>query len=347
MREVTDSEIFTGRIEAVQSVNIVSRVTGYLTKAAFKEGTDVKKGDLLFEIDPRPYQAEVEKVQAEVRVNEARSQAARSAYERANATAKTHEISQQDLDTRRATQQEAVAALEAATKKLAGRELTLSFCRIAAPIDGRAGRYNLTLGNLATQGQTVLTTIESLDPVYAYFDVDERTLSRIRKAKIAAGPHQPEAGPEMSAFLGLPDEKGFPHRGTVNFVGNHVDPSTGTVSVRAVFANHESKDGPRLFTPGMFVRVQLPIGQPYKALLVIDDKLVSDQGMKYVYVAGPNNVIEQRRVTTGGLQEDGLRVIESGLKPDESVVVGDVRQVHPSMTIQPKPVSMPTRGPSE
>ena len=346
-REVTDSEVFAGRIEAAQSVNIVSRVTGYLTKADFKEGADVKKGDLLFEIDPRPYQAQVEQGQAELRVNEARLQGARAEFERASEIAKTGAISQQELDKGRATRQEATAALEAAKEKLRGHELTLSFCKIVAPIDGRGGRYNLTLGNLVIQDQTVLTTIASLDPVYAYFDVDERSLLRIRKAAVADGPKQPAAGTEMPAFLNVLDERGFPHRGTVNFISDQVDPSTGTISMRAVFANPESKGGTRLFMPGMFVRVQLPIGKPYKALLVIDSALRSDQEMKIVYVAGPNNVIEQRRVKTGALQEDGLRVIDSGLHPDERVVVGDLRQVHPSMTVQQKLVPMPTKGPGE
>jgi multidrug efflux system membrane fusion protein len=216
-----------------------------------------------------------------------------------------------------------------------------------APIDGRADRYNLTPGNLVTQDQTVLTTIVSLDPVYAYFDVDERTLLRVRKASVAGGPKQPEAGAEVPAFLSLPDEEGFLHRGTVNFVGNHVDPTTGTISIRAVFANPESKGGTQLFMPGMFVRVRLQIGKPYSALLVSDRVLGSDQGSRFVYVAGPNNVVERRRVETGALQEDGLRVIDSGLQPDERVVVGDVRQVHASLPIQPKLVPMPTQGPGD
>jgi membrane fusion protein, multidrug efflux system len=280
-------------------------------------------------------------------VNEARLQAARAEFERSSEIAKTGAISRQELDKSRTMQEEALAALEAAKGNLRAHELTLSFCTIVAPIDGRAGRYNLSPGNLVTQDQTVLTTIVSLDPVYAYFDVAERTLLRMRKANVAGGPNHPEAGAEMLAFLNLADEKGFLHRGTVNFVGNHVDPSTGTISMRAVFANPESKDATRLYVPGMFVRVRLPIGKPHSALLVINPALGSAQGTKFVYVAGPNDVIERRRIETGALQEDGLRVIDSGLQPDDRVVVGDVRQVRPSMTIQPKLVPMPTHGPDE
>jgi multidrug efflux system membrane fusion protein len=261
-RAVTDNEVFVGRIQAAESVDIVSRVTGYLTKTAFREGADVKKGDVLFEIDARPYQAQVEKAQAEVRVNEARLQAAQAEFDRASEMARTAAIGRQELDKSRSMKEETLAALDAAKANLRAHQLTLSFCTVVAPIDGRVGRSNLTPGNLVTQDKTVLTTIVSLDPVYAYFDIDERTLLRMRKASDAGGRRQPESGGETPAFLGLADEGDFPHRGIINFVSNQVDPATGTISMRAVFENPESKGGTRLYVPGMFVRVQLPIGKP-------------------------------------------------------------------------------------
>ena len=195
-RQPTDREVFVGRIEAAQSVNIVPRVTGYLTKTTFKEGADVKKGDVLFEIDSRPYQAQVEQAEAEVRVKEARLQVAQAEFDRASEIAKTGAISRQELDKSRSLQQEALASIDAAKSNLRAHQLTLSFCTVVAPINGRVGRYNLTPGNLVTQDQTVLTTIVSLDPVYAYFDVDERTLLRMRKANDAGERHQPRPGAE-------------------------------------------------------------------------------------------------------------------------------------------------------
>ena len=253
-REVTDFEVFNGRVEAAESVNIVSRVTGYLTKVAFKEGADVKKGDLLFEIDSRPYQAEVEQAEAELRLAEAHFKLAQTEYQRGQELIKSAAIGQSELDKNQAAKDKAQAALEAAKANLDVHRLTLSFCKIVAPIDGRAGRWNVTPGNLVKQDETVLTTIVSLDPVCVSFEMDERTWLQLARAAHEGGAKNIVAGAAISVFVETTDESGFPHEGKVNFVSNQFNPSTGTISVRAILPNLPTKESPRLFMPGMFVR---------------------------------------------------------------------------------------------
>ena len=205
-------------------------------------------------------------------------------------------------------------------------------------------RYYYTLGNLINQDQTLLTTVVSTDPMYAYFDMDERTILRIRTA-INQGKIKPRAdGIELPVMMGLEGEPGFPHQGVIDFVNNVVNPSTGTIAVRGRFANPLPPNGRRLLSPGMFVRIRLPIGQPHPALLVVDRALASDQGRKYAYVVDAENKVQYRAVTTGPLQDDGLRVIESGLKPDDRVVVGALQQLRPKMDVDPEPTAMPTPG---
>ena len=224
---------------------------------------------------------------------------------------------------------EAEARVEAYEKSMEISRLSHEFTRVLSPIDGQISRYYLTLGNLVNQDQTLLTTVVSVDPMYVYFDMDEPTLLRTRKAVNEGKIKVPEKGTKLPVFMGLQGEDGFPHQGTINFVNNQVNPTTGSILVRGVFPNPLPKGGHRLLSPGMFVRVRLPIGQPYPALLVIDRAVGSDQGQKYVYVLDAENKVQYRRVTTGPLQDDGLRVIEQGLKPDDWVVVGGLQQVRP------------------
>ncbi len=216
-----------------------------------------------------------------------------------------------------------------------------------APIDGHVGRYYLTIGNLVNQDQTVLTTVVSLDPMYAYFDMDEPTLLKVRKAINEGRIKPPQPGEVFPVFMGLQGEEGFPHPGTVNFVDNQVDPTTGSILVRGVFPNPTPAQGVRLLSPGMFVRIRLPIGAPHRALLVVDRALGSDQGLKYLDVVDAQGEVQYRRVATGALQEDGLRVISSGLKPDDLVVVGGLQQVRPKMKIRTEQVPMPSLAPPE
>src|SRR5207302_582903 len=219
-----------------------------------------QEGDLLFEIDPRPYQAQLDQAQGQVYLYDAQLKLAIANYARAKEVAKTPgAISPQDLDTYKAQQEQADAALKAAQASLEVYRLNLRFCRVTSPIDGQVSRYYLTLGNLVNQDQTLLSTVVSLDPMYAYFDVDEPTLLRIRRA-INDGRMKPPEDGLLPVLMGLQGEDGFPHPGKVNFVNNQVAPTTGSIGVRGIFPNTRPQRGVRLLSPGMFVRIRLPIG---------------------------------------------------------------------------------------
>ncbi len=342
-QEVTDFIEFTGRTEAVQSVSIVPRVTGYLLSAPFHEGAEVKQGDLLFEIDPKPYQAQYDQAQSQVALYQAQVKEAQADYNRNKLVAQTSPgaVSQQDLDRYLAVLEESIAAVKAAQASLEIYKINLGYCTVRSPIDGQVSRYYLTTGNLVNQDQTQLTTVVSLDPMYVYFDMDETTLQKIRAAVNEHRVERYQQG-QLPVYVGLSGEDGFPHEGRINFVNNTVNAGTGSITVRGSVANPKPEGGTRIISPGMFVRVRLPIGMPHKALLVIDRALGFDQGVRYAYVVGKDNVIEQRRVTTGALQENGLRVIESGLSATDTVVVGGIQQVRPRMQIRPDHVTMPT-----
>lgn len=343
-REVTDFIDFTGRTNAVQSVDIRPRVTGYLKRMPFKEGAEVKKGDLLFEIDPRPYQAQVDAARAQLELCEAQLKVSRTVYARdvgINARV-SNSVSQQQMEQDSAAVEEADARVKSAEKSLEMYELNLEFTKVTSPIDGHVSRYYLTVGNLVNADQTLLTTVVSLDPIHAYFDMDEATLLRIRKAINEGRIQREKDGASFQILMGLQGEDGFPHVGAVNFVDNQVNPTTGSISVRGLFQNPEPARGVRVLAPGMFVRIRLPIGTPHQALLVIDRAVSSDQGLKFVYVLDAKNKVQYRRVTTGAQEADGLRVIEEGLKPDDWVITTGLLQVRPRMEIKPEKVPMPT-----
>ncbi len=347
-RTVTEYVEYTGRTDAVQSVGVRARVTGYLTKMPFDEGTEVKKGDLLFEIDPRPYQAQVDQAQSQLGVIQAQLKLAQVTYERSLSLLEKNSISQQEVDQNKASVDEAAARLEAAKATLEVYKLNLSFTKVTAPVDGRVSRYYYSLGNLVTQDQTLLTTIVSTDPMYVYFDVEERTFQRIvegiNRGQDVTSQAQAAKNDQLSVpvMMGLEGEDNYPRRGNMTFINNQVNPSTGTVAVRAVFANSRPKGGTWSLIPGMYARIRLPIGEPHKALLVIDKAIGSDQGLKFVYVIDDENKVQYRRVTTGPLQEDGLRVIEDGVKPDDRVVVGALQQLRPKTEVKVDEVPMPT-----
>ena len=345
-REITDHVDFTGRTAAVQSVDIRPRVTGYLIRMPFKEGAIVKTGDLLFEIDPRPYKSQLDSAQGQVELYEAQLKLAKTTLERDLALNRLvpASVSQQELDQLRASVDEAEARVKAYKKNMEVYQLNLEFTKVVSPIDGQVSRYYLTVGNLVNQDQTLLTTVVSLDPTYAYFDVDEPTLLRVRRAINEGRIKRRPEGTEIPVFMGLQSEEGYAHEGTVNFVNNQVDPTTGSILLRGVFPNPMSAQGIRLLSPGMFVRIRLPIGMPHPALLVIDRAIGSDQGLKYVYVVDAQNRVQYRRIKTRALQSDGLRVVESGLNPDDWVVVGGLPQVRPNMEIRPERIAMPTLG---
>ncbi len=343
-RQVTDYIDFTGRTDAIHSVEVRPRVNGYLVDMPFKEGAEVKKGDLLFVVDPRPYQAQLDQAQGQVDLCRASLRLARTTLARDRAIdASSHgSVSQQQFDQEQAVVDEAIARLRATEKALDLYRLNYDFTRVLSEIDGRVSRYYLTRGNLVNQYQTLLTTVVSVDPMYASFEMDEPTLLRIRRA-VNEGKNQDSHDRTTSpVFMGFPGEEGFPLQGTINFFDNKVNPTTGTIMVRGVFANALPPGGRRLLSPGMFVRIRQPIGQPHSAVLVFDKAVSSDQGLKCVYVLDAENKIQYRRVTIGALQDDGLRVIEEGLRGDELVVVGGLQQLRPKMEAKPERVTMPS-----
>jgi multidrug efflux system membrane fusion protein len=346
-REVTNFVDFTGRTEAVHSVDVRPRVSGYLVKMPFQEGAEVKAGDLLFVIDRRPYKAQLEQARGQVDLYQASLKLARTTLgrDRAINSIKPGSVSHQQFDQEQAMVEEAEARVNAQIKSMEISKLSHEFTRVVSPIDGQISRYYWTLGNLVNQDQTLLTTVVSVDPMYVFFDMDEPTLLRTRKAVNEGKIKLPDEGTKMPVLMGIQGEEGFPHEGSINFVNNQVNPTTGSILVRGVFANPLPNGGHRLLSPGMFVRVRLPIGQPYSALLVIDRAIGSDQGQKYVYVLDAEGKAGYRRVTTGPLQNDGLRVIEQGLKPDDAVIVGGLQQVRVGRTITPQRGPMPSFGP--
>ena len=342
-REITENVRFTGRFNAINYVEIKARSTGYVVSTPFKEGSYVQKGDLLFAIDPRPYQAKLDDANGMVKLSEAKLKLAKADNLRAKDVGKTPgAISKQDLDKYVAAEEEAAAGVEAIKASLEVQILNLEFCSVISPISGRISKYFVTLGNLVTQDSTQLTTVVSEDPIYCYFDADERTLLKIiRRVQVSKKKNQSlEDFPEPPVSIGLADEKGFPHQGTLNFSSNLVD-STGTITLRAIIKNIFKNDKTPLFLHGMFCRVLLPISDPKNTILVADRAIGTDQGLKFVYVMDKDNKLEYRRVSVGELQPDNLRAIESGLKSDEKVVVSGIHLVRPGTIIKPDLIEMP------
>jgi RND family efflux transporter MFP subunit len=337
-RDVTDHADFTGRTAAVDSVEVRARVLGYLDKVHFKEGALVKKGDLLFEIDPRPYRADLGRAEGTVAQYDARVRRTEHDYRRVKSLLTRGAVGQEEYDRYEADYREAAANLDVARANRDLAALNLEYSRIIAPVSGRVSRYVVTVGNLIQSGDqnggTLLTTIVSVDPMYVYFDVDERTVLRIRQL-IREGKASSAQETEWPVALGLATEEGFPHEGTIDFEENQVNPKTGTLRVRGVFPNKYEA-----LSPGFFARVRLPIGAAHRALLVTDRAIDTDQGQKVLYVVNPKNEVISRAVRLGALH-DGLREITAGLEAGERVIVTGLQQVRPGLTVEPKLVDMP------
>jgi RND family efflux transporter MFP subunit len=337
-QEVVDYATYTARVAAVESVELRAHVWGYLDKVAFKEGSLVKKGDVLFELDPRPYQAQLDQARAEVERLNAQLQLDDVELRRATELLRRQAGTREDYDRASAQVSQSRAALAAAEAKVEQAELDLGYTKVTAPVSGRTSRYNVTVGNFIQAGNqgtgTLLTTIVSVDPIYAYFDVDEQTVLRVRKF-IREGRMRSARETEIPVSLGLSTEEGFPHQGTINFVDNQVNPRTGTLRVRGVFSNKDE-----VLAPGYFCRVRVPVGPAHRVLLVSDRALANDQGRKVLYVVDDKNKVVMRPVQTGALH-DGLRAIEDGLGVNEKVVVNGLLQIRPGLTVNPEIVTMP------
>jgi RND family efflux transporter MFP subunit len=330
----------TGRMAAVEEVDIRARVGGYLVKVNFQDGRDVKAGDVLFEIDPRPYEAEVMRAEGDVAKWQAQLRKAQADVARNTRLLPKGAASERELETSIAAKESADAEITSAKARLADAKLNLEFASVVAPIDGRASRTTVTKGNLiqpiGQTGSAPLTTLVKLDPIYAYFDVDERTILRVRERAQQQGTGAKDGDVRslnVPVEIGLVGEAGFPHRGVIDFIDNRVDPSTGTVQARGVFDN---KNG--LLTPGMFVRVRVPIDQRDKALFIPERAIGTDQGNKYLLVVDAHNVVEYHPVTLG-VERDGLREILTGLQPGASVIVDGIQRARPGITVNPHPAS--------
>jgi RND family efflux transporter MFP subunit len=336
-RKVTEYSDLTGRTVAVDSVEVRARVWGYVDKFNFKEGMLVKKGDVLFEIDPRTYVATLEQAEGKLASLVARLERLDADFVRAERLIKTNTIAQEEYDRVVGDRSETKAALKAQKAAVEQAKLDLEFTKVIAPVTGRVGRALVTEGNLVQAGPTggtLLTTLVSIDPIYAYFDVDERTVLRVRQM-IREGKVQSARDVKWPVYLGLANEYGYPHEGTIDFVDNQVNPKVGTLRVRGVFANKNEA-----LSPGYFVRVRVPIGRPRDALLVSDRAIDADQGQKIVYVVGADNQIAIRPVQVGNVY-DGLRAIEAGLSASDRILVTGLQHVRSGMTVEPTVVDMP------
>lgn len=318
-QSVRASDEFTGRVAAVETVELRPRVSGYVERVAFAEGQEVRKGDVLFVIDDRRYRADYDKSVADLARARAEAKLAQTQDARAESLIASRAISRDEYESRKAASSGSDAAVRAAEAAVARAKLDLEYTKVVAPIDGRAGRALVTVGNLAQADATPLTTLVSLDPVHVYFEGDEQAYLRLAR----------EFG-NATVRVGLSDEEGYPHEGTVDFIDNQVDARTGTIRARAVLANAD-----RRFTPGLFARVQLEGVAATQALLVDEKAVLTDQDRKYVYVLGEKNAAMRKDVVLGA-SIDGMRVVDSGLAAGDRVIVNGVQKVFfPGMTVNP------------
>jgi RND family efflux transporter MFP subunit len=331
-RKVTDSADFTGRFEAVDRVELRPRVSGYISSVSFRDGSEVHQGDVLFVIDPRPYVAERDKARAQLAQARSQLQLARSERDRATKLLAQRAISQEEFDTRSSGLEQGQANVEAAQAALAAAALNLDFTRVTAPISGRISRALVTSGNFVANGQTLLTTLVSLDPIYVTFDGDEQEY--LKYIKVAHEAASDAHGARNPVQVGLANESGFPHQGVMVFVDNALDPMTGTIRSRALLENHD-----REFTPGLFARIRLLGSSQHDAVLVNDSAIGTDQTVRYVLVLGKDDKVEYRPVQLGPVV-DGLRVVQSGLAAGESVVVNGLQRVRPGAQVAPQRVAM-------
>jgi membrane fusion protein, multidrug efflux system len=337
---------FTGRTAAVQSVEVRARVTGYITKVNFQDGAMVNQGDVLFEIDPREYDAAVLRSEGEVATLRAQLARAESEVARNQALRPSGAASARELEKAIAEKGSAEGELKAKLAQLELAKLDVEFSRVTAPISGRASRVQVTAGNLIVVGGSggpLLTTIVSVDPIYVDFDADERSLLRLRKAAVAAGGQADPASlrnAKTPVQIGLADEEGFAYQGLITFVDNQVDPSTGTIHVRAELANPN-----HVLAPGFFVRVRVPVSAPKPGLLVTDRAVGTDQDRKYVLVVNDKNVVEYRPVKLGPIQ-NGLRAVTDGVTAQDWIVVNGIQRARPGATVAPQKVSMRPGAPA-
>ncbi len=348
-KEVNEWDEFTGRLDPVESVEIRPRVSGYITEIHFEAGAIVKKGDLLYVIDPRPYQADFDRAAAEVERMDAQLKLAQIELNRAKELRDKNTISASEFDQKAATYQGSAAAKSSAEAAKNSAALNLEFTQIKSPIDGRVSDARITLGNLVQPGagpESVLTTVVSVDPIYAKVDADENAVLKYVKLS-EEGKRVSARTAKIPAWVELGNETDFPHEGYVDFVDNRLDPTTGTVRARVVLKNWN----PNLITPGFFVRTRVAGATPYRAALVEDKVISSQQGLKYAFVVKPDNTVvvkpdntvERRNLETGSIFE-GKRIVKHGLKDGEKVVSTRLQLLQAGMKVTPVSEEPPAGG---
>lgn len=332
IKPVSQWDNFNGRVEAVQSVQLRPRVSGYIDAVNYREGDEVRKGQVLFTIDDRSYRAALEQAKAELARARSQASLARSESGRSEKLIGTQAISREAWEQRRSAASQAQADVLAAEAAVDMAQLNLDFTRVTAPIDGRASRAMITAGNLVTAGDSasVLTTLVSQQQMYVYFDVDENTF--LNYQALARQGQQRHALPVEIALVG---EQGFPHQGKIDFLDNQLTASTGTIRMRALLDNQQ-----RQFTPGLFARVRLPGSAQFEAVLIDDKAVLTDQDRKYVYVVDGEGKAQRRDIQPGAMV-DGLRIVKSGLQSGDKVIIAGLQKVFmPGMPVTAQPVAM-------
>ena len=331
---VTEWDEFTGRLQAPQTVNLVPRVSGYIEQVHFSEGALVQKGDLLVQIDPRPFAAEVARLKAELQSAKSASVLADAEYSRAEKLSSQRAISAEVLDSRLARKQQTAATVASVSAALQRAELDLSYTSIRAPISGRVSYAQVTAGNYVNAGQSQLTSLVSTDKMYAYFDVDEQTY--LKYARLAQDGKRADTRDEAAnpVYMALASEAGFNHIGHVDFVDNRIDAQTGTIRIRASFANTEND-----LLPGLFARIRLVGSDSYDGVLIDEKAVGTDLNNKFVLVVNASNQLEYRAITLGE-KVNGLRIVTDGLAATDKIVVNGLQRVRPNMQIEPKLVEM-------
>ena len=330
-KELSNWETFTGRLESSQSVELRPRVSGYIEKVAFTEGTLVKKGDLLFKIDDRHFRIEVQRLEALLGSAQAQINLAVRNVGRASSLKQTNAVSQAQLDSRNTELVKARSDYDNVTASLRSARLDLSFTRVTAPISGRVSKANTTEGNYVAAGQSILTSLVSTDTTFAYFDVNEQSYMKLRMQALTSS----------TVLMKLVGDEQFSYQGKVDFIDNQIDSSTGTIRLRAVFSNTEGK-----FTPGMFVRLKMEIGSAFKAVLIDDKAIGTDLSHQYVLVLGKDNKVDYRAITLGGRAE-GLRIVHSGLSEGDVIVTKGLQRARPGAVVSPTHVEMVSGEPSK
>ena len=337
VREVVDADQYNGWLKSVETVDIRSRVRGHLDKVHFVDGDLVKKGQLLFELDPRPIQADIDRSKDQVKIYEAQLVAATKEEARLKELVTKGGASRSQVESAEAQSQSLEAQIEAGKQEVVRKSLDLEYSRITAPIDGRIGRAMLTAGNLVNAGGTdpVMATIVSVDPINVYFDVDERSLQRYIKVKGESGDQSASVRERKLPFnFGLETDDGYPHGGEIDFANNQVDPYTGTIQVRGVVPNPGG-----VFLPGSRVQIRLPIGKPHQVLLVPDTAILTDQDKRYVLAIDDKNVVQRRDVDPGKLLDDGSRVVRAGaaggLTADNWIITQGIQMARLNYPVEP------------